>query len=262
LGGRCDFGYDSITHSRHDVGSRRALRASGAASRRSGSRSMKVVVCDSRRLLGEALADVLNTTGHDAWYVESPEAVCAIAAGRDVDACIIQAEFGAQRIREAIRVTAFAGPRVRFVLLCRTGRLHGGQPLADAAAGVVSAEQRLSGIVDALLQCIRGAATMRSPQPRTAAGRAPARERDRLTGREQQVLHALARGDSTRAVARSLDMSRATARTHVQNILAKLGVHSRLEAVALLHMSSATSRASAMGAEPALGGRRLAESSA
>jgi PAS domain S-box-containing protein len=53
-----------------------------------------------------------------------------------------------------------------------------------------------------------------------------------LTVREQEVLALLAHGLGTDEVARELVLSPATVRNHVQNILGKLGVHSRLEAVA------------------------------
>ena len=46
------------------------------------------------------------------------------------------------------------------------------------------------------------------------------------------MLKRLARGASTSALAGALHVSPATARTHVHNVLAKLGVHTRLEAVA------------------------------
>jgi PAS domain S-box-containing protein len=53
-----------------------------------------------------------------------------------------------------------------------------------------------------------------------------------LTRREVEVLRLMAAGRSTRAVADVLHVSPATVRNHVQNLMAKLGVHSRLEAVA------------------------------
>ena len=55
-----------------------------------------------------------------------------------------------------------------------------------------------------------------------------------LTRRELQVLTLLALGVSTRDMAERLGVSQATIRNHVQSILGKLGVHSRLEAVALV----------------------------
>ena len=52
-----------------------------------------------------------------------------------------------------------------------------------------------------------------------------------LTARERQVLKLLAQGQGTAEVAGRLVISPATVRNHVQNILSKLGVHSRLEAI-------------------------------
>ena len=52
-----------------------------------------------------------------------------------------------------------------------------------------------------------------------------------LTDREKQVLSLLAQGDGTGAIAKKLTISNTTARNHIQSILAKLGVHTRLEAV-------------------------------
>jgi DNA-binding NarL/FixJ family response regulator len=53
-----------------------------------------------------------------------------------------------------------------------------------------------------------------------------------LTRRELEILRLLAGGANTKALAERLHVSGATIRNHVQNIFAKLGVHSRLEAVA------------------------------
>ncbi len=53
-----------------------------------------------------------------------------------------------------------------------------------------------------------------------------------LTHREYEILVLLARGQSTRAIATTLSLSPATVRNHIQGILTKFHVHSRLEAVA------------------------------
>lgn len=54
-----------------------------------------------------------------------------------------------------------------------------------------------------------------------------------LTARELEVLQLLAEGVTTDALAERLYISKHTARSHVRNILAKLGAHSKLEAVAI-----------------------------
>lgn len=56
-----------------------------------------------------------------------------------------------------------------------------------------------------------------------------------LTRREIEILGLLASGAATRMMAERLHVSPATVRNHVQNIFGKLGVHSRLEAVAFAH---------------------------
>lgn len=55
---------------------------------------------------------------------------------------------------------------------------------------------------------------------------------DDLTGRERQVLELLAQGLGTNEIADTLIISSSTVRNHVQNVLGKLGAHSRLEAIA------------------------------
>jgi DNA-binding NarL/FixJ family response regulator len=56
-----------------------------------------------------------------------------------------------------------------------------------------------------------------------------------LTSRELQVLRLLAGGLGQTEIARELSLSPKTVATHIQNILAKLGVHSRAQAVAMAH---------------------------
>jgi DNA-binding NarL/FixJ family response regulator len=55
-----------------------------------------------------------------------------------------------------------------------------------------------------------------------------------LTPREREVLACLADGDGRRDVAERLYLSANTVRTHLQNLMGKLGVHSTLEAVAVI----------------------------
>ena len=62
------------------------------------------------------------------------------------------------------------------------------------------------------------------PAPRSLAGRTP---------RELEVLRLLVEGRSNRQIAEQLFISGKTASVHVTNLLAKLGMHSRLEAAAM-----------------------------
>jgi DNA-binding NarL/FixJ family response regulator len=56
-----------------------------------------------------------------------------------------------------------------------------------------------------------------------------------LTRRELEVLRLLAEGKRQKMIARELVISPKTVATHIQRILAKLGVHSRAEAIAVAH---------------------------
>jgi len=56
-----------------------------------------------------------------------------------------------------------------------------------------------------------------------------------LTPRQVEVLGHLAKGRSTRQIASELHLSPETVRNHVRHLLRALGVHSRLEAVAVAH---------------------------
>ena len=77
----------------------------------------------------------------------------------------------------------------------------------------------------ALLRRATSAAPARSPALPTAA----------LTSREREVLELLAQGYDQEQIAATLVISSKTVATHIQRTLAKLGVHSRAQAVAYAH---------------------------
>ncbi|EJO32510.1 response regulator [Achromobacter marplatensis] len=88
-----------------------------------------------------------------------------------------------------------------------------------AAAGEsVIAESMTAKLVDQF----RGAAS----QAAQASGSA---ERHRLTARETQIVQCLARGASNKVIARELDVSETTVKIHVQNVLKKLNLTSRVQ---------------------------------
>lgn len=65
---------------------------------------------------------------------------------------------------------------------------------------------------------------------REPAPPAPPSELDKLTPREREILACLARGESNKLIARVLDLAESTVKIHVQNILKKLGLSSRVQA--------------------------------
>jgi DNA-binding NarL/FixJ family response regulator len=98
-----------------------------------------------------------------------------------------------------------------------------------AAAGDVHLDPAVAGIV---ARRLRGA-TGRSAGRTSTGGDEPGDRLARLTARELDVLAAVARGLSNRDIADELGITERTARTHVSNILAKLGLASRTQAALL-----------------------------
>jgi DNA-binding NarL/FixJ family response regulator len=70
---------------------------------------------------------------------------------------------------------------------------------------------------------------------------------EQLTDRETEVLRLLSTGQRGDAIARLLNISPNTVRTHIQNLIVKLGVHTRLEAVAFARRNGLLAAASAEG---------------
>ncbi|MGE4451592.1 response regulator transcription factor [Castellaniella sp.] len=66
----------------------------------------------------------------------------------------------------------------------------------------------------------------RRSDPAAPGGRG---QRDRLTQREREIVQCLARGESNKLIARNLDLSESTVKIHVQNILKKLDLSSRVQ---------------------------------
>ncbi len=58
----------------------------------------------------------------------------------------------------------------------------------------------------------------------------PVSELDKLTPREKDILACLAQGESNKSIARKLDLAESTVKIHVQNVLKKLKLSSRVQA--------------------------------
>ena len=108
------------------------------------------------------------------------------------------------------------------------------------ASGVLHKTAAIGEIVDAVRRLTAGQALL-SPAEVIEMLRMVSRQRqeeyearraiEKLTPREKQVLHALGEGRDSRDIAQKLNITVETERTHMVNILGKLGVHSRLQAL-------------------------------
>jgi DNA-binding NarL/FixJ family response regulator len=126
---------------------------------------------------------------------------------------------------------AAALPSVRLVML--TG-YHDPHLLRAAIAAGCSAfltkDREPEELVEAVRTAARGDTTLTPDDLRILAEASPPPAH--LTQREDDILRLLADGASTRTMADRLHLSVNTVRNHTQRLLTKLGVHSRLDAVA------------------------------
>ena len=67
-------------------------------------------------------------------------------------------------------------------------------------------------------------------QLQSGAAAPVASELDKLTPREREILDCLARGESNKSIARTLELAESTVKIHVQNVLKKLKLSSRVQA--------------------------------
>ena len=220
------------------------LTDSGVEVASDGIRPIRVVVCDDHRLFVDALAVVLTARGCEvvAKTLHPDQAVEAVLAG-DVDVCVMDFSFPVLANidgLEGMRRVVAASPRTRVVMLTGSADSSIALPAIDAGArGFARKDDELDRIVQTIKQVHAGETVSASPAKRTwqpVNGRRSINQGQNLarflTSREREVLERLVRGESTATLARAMDVSYHTARTHIQNVLAKLGVHSKLEAVA------------------------------
>jgi DNA-binding NarL/FixJ family response regulator len=108
------------------------------------------------------------------------------------------------------------------------------EQLADAVRAVAAGDALLSPEVTRAViarAMTAGSAPGRSGAPTPAGVGAGARSAAGLTERELEVLRLVARGLSNDEIAAELVLGRATVKTHVSNVLTKLGLRDRVQAV-------------------------------
>jgi two-component system nitrate/nitrite response regulator NarL len=115
--------------------------------------------------------------------------------------------------------------------------------LEGGALGTLSREERLEDALRSIRAALRGEACVPRRMLGGVLGALISRRREtdevhrryeRLSRREREVLALLAQGHDHTKIASMLVISPQTARTHIQNILEKLEVHSRVEAAGLV----------------------------
>lgn len=208
---------------------------------------MRLVLCDDQRLLCEALAAALEEQDHEVVAVTttSSAGVTAVAT-HDPDVCLLDLSFpDAENGLDAARAIAEHHPSTKVVVL---SGIADPQKLSEAmgigVAGVIPKDQSVEEIADTLdviaaggtvfdMGLCRGATHGPTGRRATHPTERPARSVDSLTPREQEILTRIVDGQSTKEMARAMRITTGTAVIHVDHVLTKLGVHSRLQAAAL-----------------------------
>jgi two-component system, NarL family, nitrate/nitrite response regulator NarL len=210
---------------------------------------MRLLLCDDHRMLVDALSIALTDNGHTvvATALDPDEAVEA-AREHQPDVCLLDVNFPQGNGLSAIRRIREVSVDTKVVIL--SGSLSRGvvaDAIAQGAAGFVGKEKPIGAIIEALELARQGQLAV-DPLALQDALRPRSQDDDPLwvlkfvTEREWDVLRCIMDGLSTQEMADQLGVHRSTARTHVQNLLTKLGVHSRLQAAALMtaHASDET----------------------
>jgi two-component system, NarL family, nitrate/nitrite response regulator NarL len=194
-----------------------------------------VLIVDDHRLFAEIVASALEQQGV---RVVGPvgtaaEAVVASAAERP-DVVLLDLALPDGNGVDAGRTIIDARPET--VVLALSASTDPRAPMEAVRAGFrgfIPKDARLPAVVEAIEGALNGRSVMIRPRNSTPAprkGGMSATSAETLTIREREVLELLVAGLGSRAIARELRIANNTVRTHVQSVLTKLQVHSRLEA--------------------------------
>jgi DNA-binding NarL/FixJ family response regulator len=203
--------------------------------------SVEVVLVDDQAMVRSGLRSLLEDDGIEvvAEAADGEAGVAAVLRHRP-DVVLMDIRMPVLDGIAAIRRLVEAGSSARVLVLTtfdldehvfdalRAGA--SGFLLKDATAEELTAAVRTLAEGDGLLAASVARRVIeefaRLPQPRE-----PLERVDDLTTRETEVLRLLARGLSNAEIAAELVVSDATAKTHVSNVLAKLRLRDRVQAV-------------------------------
>ncbi|MGH3964758.1 MAG: response regulator [Pseudonocardiaceae bacterium] len=193
-----------------------------------------IVLCDDHAVFVESLVSVLVGAGFRVPAVARSLAgtIEAVRHHRP-DVCLLSRHFSDGDGVAAIGRVVAVSPATRILVLTAEGDTDAmRRAVRLGAAGYVDKTWGVRKLVQALQRVVDGAVVLDAPRatsPRSDISEAR-RLAAHLTGRERECLALLVEGLDTRAMTLRLGVSTTTVRSHVQALLTKLGVHSRLEA--------------------------------
>jgi DNA-binding NarL/FixJ family response regulator len=199
---------------------------------------MRVAICDKQPIFAESLRYVLEHRGDEVVQtVSTMSDAVASADGCGADVWVIDLVTATEADPTALAGLRDLSATSALVLLVDEHTPGTGiDSLLPGVRAVAEKRQRIGELLTLLDRVHAGApppASSRLKDPVRAC--TPAREHGQVAGllspREREVLCGLVRGEDTQDLARSLGVSVATVRSHVQNVLIKLGARTRLGAV-------------------------------
>ena len=208
---------------------------------------VRVVLADDHDAFVEGLGMVLSAQGDLEIVALAGDGASALQAvlAHHPDVLVVDTQMPGPAVTELVRLVGQAEPATRVLLLAEEARLApSSRPDPGGPAGVtrMASTRELAGAIRAVAAGFRipptdppaapAAPVEQPPEPPKRDDHAELLLRS-LSERERHILGLLARGYSNRHIAEACYLSLNTVRTHVQNVLVKLGVHSKLEAAAL-----------------------------
>jgi DNA-binding NarL/FixJ family response regulator len=202
----------------------------------------RVLVVDDHEVFSEALELLLGRQPDLLLVGSARHAEEAMALlDRSPDVVLMDLDLPGVDGIEATRQLRHLSPQTKVVLLTGIQRPEViGEALAAGACGYVPKTRAVDELMDVVRRAAAGEIVMpegdlaavveRLRRARADSGEAAI---DRLTRRETQILSALASGQTAGEIAADLEISSLTVQSHMKSILAKLGVHSKIEAVTL-----------------------------
>jgi two-component system nitrate/nitrite response regulator NarL len=197
-----------------------------------------LVMGDDHALFVDALSSVLAERGYAVIKAQTVEELVSAVRQQRPDVCLVDRYFGdADGIGAISQITSAHARTKVLVLSAYADSATVMRAMQSGAAGYVHKTRGVTVLARAIDRVIRGEVVLEVPA--AAAVKSTAAQQDDamrlasyLTPRERECLALLVAGQDTAAMVAELGVGAATVRTHVQSTLAKLGVHSRLEAAA------------------------------
>ncbi|HUR03952.1 MAG TPA: response regulator transcription factor [Nonomuraea sp.] len=202
--------------------------------------SIRVVVADDQELVRGGFAMILDAQPDIDVVAEAGDGVQAIAAVREHAADVLLLDIRMPRmdgIEAAKIVCAETGCRV-LMLTTFDHDDYVYDALRAGASGFLLKDVRRDDLVNAVRVVAEGESLLAPTVTRrliseftSRPAARPATALDVLTARERETLQLIARGLSNAEIAQAMVVSEHTVKTHVSNLLAKLGLRDRVQAV-------------------------------